>query len=91
MSHAHAQPGGLRKLVTQTAGPGTTLIPQSSPNLWDTVSTSGLSGHTDTESGKSAAQVSGVSVVQVLIPCSTPSPLPHLGYLPPSPSNIGLM
>lgn len=98
MSHAHAQPGGLRKLVTQTAGPGTTLIPQSSPNLWDTVSTSGLSGHTDTESGKSSAQVSGVSVVQVLIPCSTvlipcstPSPLTHLGYLPPSPSNIGLM
>lgn len=40
MSRAHAQPGGLRKLVTQTAGPGTTLIPQSSPNLWDIVSTS---------------------------------------------------
>jgi hypothetical protein len=38
MNRAHAQPGRLRKLVTQTAGPGTTLIPQSSPNLWVTIS-----------------------------------------------------
>ena len=40
MNRAHAQPGGLRKRVAQTAGPGTTLIPQSSPNLWVTINTS---------------------------------------------------
>ena len=80
MNRAHAQPGGLRKLVTQTAGPGTALIPQSSPNHWITISTSGLSRQTDTESGKSTAQGRGISVVQVHIPCSTSSPLTHLGY-----------